>query len=329
MRLRALGLMLTLALGILVAPLSTEAQPASKLPRIGVIVTSGVPPSCSIRPFLDALQALGYVEGQTINIAWRCAEGRDDRARALAVALVQLGVDLIVTTSRGPTEAAKAATSTIPIVFTAGGDPVAAPALVASLAHPGGNVTGVSNLTDHAFFAKPLDLIREAVPGVTRMALLSSPPNPYRAIVDQPVEDAARAGGIELQRVEVEGPDDFEAAFAAMARQGVGALMVSFSVFTVHYAQIADLAVKYRLPAIAGGRAFAEQGGLMAYGASQAERWRRVASFVERILKGAKPADLPVERPTKFELVINLKTAKALGITVPPSLLARADEMIE
>ena len=330
MCLRTVACTVTLALAILMGPLAANAQPPVKVPRIGVIVTQGVPgPSCSLRYFVLGLQELGYVEGQTIIIEWRCAEGRDDSAREFAGELVQLGVDIIVTTSLAPSQAAKAATSTIPIIFGAGGDPVVG-GLVASLARPGGNVTGVSNLADNAFFAKHLELIREAAPGVTRVALLLYRHSAFNATLSKPVEVAARSMGVDLQLVEVDGPDDFEAAFAAMTRQGVGALLVSFSPFLgAHSAQIADLAVKSRLPAIAGGRSFAEQGLLLSYSSSPADRWRRVASYVDRILKGAKPADLPVEMPMKYDLVINLKTARALGLTMPPTLLMLADEVIQ
>jgi putative ABC transport system substrate-binding protein len=285
-------------------------------------------PSCSHHNFVRGLQELGYREGQNIIIEWRCAEGRDDRAREFAVELVQLGVDLLVTTSRAPSLAAKAATQTIPIVFGGGGDPVEA-GLVASLARPGGNVTGVSTLMNHAFFAKQLELVREAVPGVTRMALLLYRHSEFNAVLSQPVEEAARSVGVDLQLVAVDGPHDFETVFSAMTRQGVGALLVSFSpFFPIYTAQLADLASKHRLPAIAPTRSFAEQGGLMSYSESGAERYRRMASHVDRILKGAKPADLPVELPMKYDLVINLKTAKALGLTIPPTLLFQATDVI-
>jgi putative ABC transport system substrate-binding protein len=310
-------------------PLAAMAQPPVKVPRIGVILTQGIPgPSCSLHYFVVGLQELGYVEGQTINIEWRCAEGRDDRAREFAGELVRLGVNIIVTSSLAPSQAAKAATSTIPIIFGGGGDPVAG-GLVASLARPGGNVTGVSNLVDNAFFAKQLELLREVVPHVRRVALLLYRHSAFNADLSNPVVEAARTVGIDVQLVEVEGPHDFEAAFAAMTRQGVGAFLVSASPFLATYrAQIADLAVKNGLPAIAS-RSFAEHGLLMAYNSSPADRWRRVASYVDRILKGAKPADLPVEMPMKYELVINLKIAKALGLTIPQTLLILADEVIQ
>jgi len=323
--------LLLLVLGILVASLTSTAQPPGKLPRIGVLLTSNVPgPSCSAPDFLRALHELGYVEGQTISFVWRCAGGSDDQARAFAVEFVHLGVDIIVTTSRAPTVAAKTATSTIPIVFSGGGDPLAPPVLVASLAHPGGNVTGVTNHASTAFFAQYLDLLLQATPGVIQVALLLNRRSAFNDDVAQPVEAAAQAVGVALHRVEVESPDDFEAAFAAMTRQGIGALIVSSAPFFGRYtAQLAALAATHRLPAIAPQPAFAAQGGLMAYQASPTERWQRVASFVDRILKGAKPAALPVEIPMKYDLILNLKAAQALGLTLPPALLVLADEVIK
>jgi putative ABC transport system substrate-binding protein len=275
---------------------------------------------------LRALQELGYVEGQNIIIAWQCAEGRADLAHQFAHELVQLGVDVVVSDTRAGTLALKDATSTIPIVFQGGGDPV--PAFVPNLVRPGGNVTGVANLTGWDFSAKHLELLMEAVPGITRVALLLVAGEPFNADRTTPVETAARAVGVQLHRVEVEGPHDFERAFAAMTRQGIDALLVSFTpLLGTHSEQLGALAAKHRLPAIFISRAFAVQGGLMSY--HTANLWPRVASYVDRILKGAKPADLPVELPTKYELVINLKTAQVLGITIPPTLLILADEVLK
>jgi len=322
-----MALLITLALGLLVTPLAAEAQPAGKMPRIGFLRDGGSHLSCSHTNFLRALHELGYVEGRNISIEWRCAEGKDERARQFAGELVQLGVDLIVCSSRVGSLAAKAATSTLPIIFFAGGDPV--PALVASLARPGANVTGATNIVGWEFFAKHLQLLMEAVPGVTRVALLLSAGDPFNAERMTPVETAARAVGVHLHPVEVEVPHGFEVAFSAMTRQGVGGLLVGFDAkLNMHGAQIADLAAKTQLPAIAERREFAEQGGLMSYGASFAYLWQQVADYVDRILKGAKPADLPVVLPTKHELVINLKTAQALGLTIPPTLLFQADEIL-
>ena len=324
--LRIIAGTITLVLAILSAPLAAAAQPSMKVPRMGVLLGSTQPtPSCSSPGFLRALQELGYVEGQTISIAWRCAEGRADLARQFADELVQLQVDILVSNFRAATLAVKAATSTIPIVFFGGGDPV--PEFVPNLTRPGGNVTGVSNLPSWEFFAKHLDLLMEAVPGVTRVALLLVTRDPFNAERVQPVETAARARGVQLHRVEVEGPHDFERAFAAMTQEGIDALLVSFTpLLGLHSAQLGALATQHRLPAIFASRAFVVQGGLMSY--HWANLWPRVASYVDRILKGAKPADLPVELPTKYELVLNLKTAQALGITFPPTLLVLADEVI-
>jgi putative tryptophan/tyrosine transport system substrate-binding protein len=317
---------ITLVLAILSAPLAAAAQPSVKVPRMGVLLGSSQPsPSCSSPRFVRALQELGYIEGQIIIIVWRCAEGRADLARQFAVELVQLQVDIIVSDFRAATLAAKTATSTIPIVFVGGGDPV--PEFVPNLAQPGGNVTGVGNLAGWEFFAKHLELLMEAVPGVTRVALLLVARDPFNAERTQPVEMAARARGIQLHRVEVEGPHDFERAFAAMTQEGIDALLVSFTpLLGLHSAQLGALAAQHRLPAIFASRAFVVQGGLMSY--HWANLWPRVASYVDRILKGTKPANLPVELPTKYELVLNRKTAQALGITFPPSLLVLADEVI-
>jgi putative ABC transport system substrate-binding protein len=331
---RTILLLITLALGLLLVPLAAHAQPAGKVPRIGFLMSGGrPPPSCSHSTsasahFVRRLHELGYVEGQTILMEWRCAELNAERAHQLAGELVQLGVDVIVATGGMATRAAKTATTTIPIVFMAGGDPVAM-GRVASLAQPGGNVTGVSYLPGWDFFATHLERLMAAVPGVTRVALLLSAGDAYNAVRITPVERAARAMGVHLHPVEVALPDGLEAAFAAMTRQGVGGLLVGFDgALDRHHAQIAELAAKSRLPSIAEPRTFAEQGGLMSYGGERSDLVRRAATYLDKILKGAKPADLPVEQPTAFELVINLKTAQALGLTIPPPLLFQATEVL-
>jgi putative tryptophan/tyrosine transport system substrate-binding protein len=277
--------------------------------------------------FLRALRELGYVEGQNIRIEWRCAELNDERARQFAGELVQLRVDVIVAKTRIAALSTKAATTTIPIVFIIGGDPV--PELVPSLARPGGNLAGVTNITSYEFFAKHLELPMGVVPGLSRVALLLSAEDVYNPVRVTPVERAAQAMGVYLHPEEVAVPDGLEAAFSAMTRQGVGGLLVGFdATLDPHRAQIAELAAKSRLPAIAERREFAEQGGLMSYSAERADMVRRAATYVDKILKGAKPADLPVEQPTKFQLVINLRTAQTLGLTLPPTLLFQADELI-
>jgi putative ABC transport system substrate-binding protein len=277
---------------------------------------------------LHGLRELGYVEGQNIVIEWRCAELNEEQTRQFAHDLIQLGVDVLVSANRVGTLAAKAATTTIPIVFVSGGDPV--PEFVPSLAQPGGNVTGVTNLPGSDFFAKHLDLLMTAAPGITRVALLLRAGGPFHTDMITPVERATRAMGVSLHPVEVVVPDGFEAAFAAMTHQGIGRLLLSFDAPLLnHRAQLAELAAKHRLPAIAQSPPFARQGGLMSYAANGPALFRRAATYVDKILKGAKPGALPVEQPTKFNLIINLKTAKTLGLTIPPHLLVFADEVIQ
>jgi putative ABC transport system substrate-binding protein len=326
---RIIGLLVTLALGLCVGPLTATVQSPGKVARIGFLSTGGIPnPACSQPDFLRGLHELGYVEGHTISVTWRCAEGRNDLAHQFAGELAELGVDVIVSSGLEGSLAAKAATSTTPIIFVGIGDPVVA-GVVPSLARPGGNVTGVTNIPDHGFLTTHLELLREAVPRLTRVALLLYALDPFHARRIPPVETAARTLGVHLHLVEVDAPNAFEAAFSTMTRQGVDGLLVSFTPFLgAHRGHIAELAAKSRLPAIDSNRRFAEQGGLMSYGVIQADLWRRVASYVDRILKGAKPADLPVDLPTTYELVINLKTAQAFGLTIPPSLLFRADKVI-
>jgi ABC-type uncharacterized transport system substrate-binding protein len=325
---RTIGLLDTLTLGLLVAPLAAAAPPLGKVPRIGVLRGGGQsPPACSHAGFLRRLHELGYVEGQNLLIEWRCAELNDERAHRFARDLVQLEVDVIVADNRLAALATKAATTTIPIVFIAGSDPV--PELVPSLARPGGNLTGVTNLTGWDFFAKHLELLMAASPGITRVALLLSAGDAYSAERITPVERAARAVGVHLHPMEVAVPDGLEAAFSAMTRQGVGGLLVGFDTqLQRHRAQIAELAAKSRLPTTAEWRAFAEQGGLMSNGTERANMVQRAATQEDKILKGAKPSELPVEQPTTFGLVINLKTAQALGLTIPPTLLLQATEVI-
>jgi putative tryptophan/tyrosine transport system substrate-binding protein len=323
---RLIGLLVTLA--ILVAPIAAHAQLPAKVPRIGILMTSGGRQSCSSQDFLHALRERGYVDGQTISLTWRCAEGRTDLASQFAEELVRLEVDVIVSNGLAGSQAVKAATQIIPIIFAAVGDPVEGK-LVPSLTQLRENLTGVTNIPDPAFYATHLALLREAVPDLTRVALLLYADDPFRAIRIPPVETAAQAVGIDLHLVDVATPNDFEAAFAVMTRQGISGLLVSFTPFlTTYHEQIAGLAAKHRLPAIAHRRVFAEQGGLMAYGWDNAELWREVASYLERILQGTKPADLPVQLPTKYNLVLNLKTAQALGLTLSPSLLFQATKVI-
>jgi ABC-type uncharacterized transport system substrate-binding protein len=328
---RRIRLLVTLAVGLLMAPLAAAAQPSAKMPRIGFLRPSLASP-CRTDAFAQGLRELGYVEGHNIVIEWRCADGTMERQRALAVELVQLPLDVFVAASVDGPLAAMQATRTIPIVFVAVPEPVAM-GLVTSLAQPGGNVTGVTNQVGLEFHAKRLQLLLEAVPGVTRVAALQQGAMvravPARAHIQQAAEEAARRLGVHLQFVEVDAPDALEGAFAAMRREGAEALLMFFSpFFTTHRQRLMELAAQHRLPGIFESRAYVEAGGLMSYNVSYAALFRRAASYVDRILKGAKPADLPVEQPTNFELVINLKTAQALGLTIPPSLLFQANEVI-
>jgi ABC-type uncharacterized transport system substrate-binding protein len=277
--------------------------------------------------FRQGLRDLGYVEGQSITLEYRFAEGRFDRLPELAADLVRLKVDIILADGGQATAAAQHATETIPIVFPAVPDPVGQ-GLVASLAQPGGNTTGLS-FSDPELMGKRLELLKESMPGVTRVAYLWHSSR-TRARVLQELETAARALGVQLQPVEVRDPYPFDQAFATMAEAHADALITqSTGVFGTRLTQIVDLASKTRLPGIFPAREFAEAGGLMSYGPSVAANFHRAATYVDKILKGAKPADLPVEQPTKFEFVINLKTAKALGLTIPSTLLFQANEVLQ
>ena len=322
---------LILALALLMAPLAAEAQQARKVPRIGVVGGPFAPDSPSGHlwaEFRQGLRDLGYVEGQSIAIEWRSAEGRPERFPDLAAELVRLKVDVIITSNSQAAKVAKQATGTIPIVMVSG-DPIASE-LVSSLARPGGNVTGLSTLAS-GVVGKQLELLKEAVPRVSRVAVLWNPDNPFHATQVREAEAATRVLGARLQIIEARGAKDIGGAFSAMGKGRAEALLVlaDGAVFLQHRAGIADLAAKRRLPAMYPRREHVEAGGLIAYGTDRREIFRRLAVYVDKILKGAKPADLPVEQPTKFELIINLKTAKALGLIIPPSLLQRADQVIE
>ena len=321
------ALVVTLALGLLLAPLAADAQQVGKVYRIGYL--GNVPtPSPLWEAFLRGLRELGWVEGQNIVIERRNAEGRFERLPDLAADLVRLRVDIIVASGSPAPLAAKRATNTIPIVMTNAGDPVGS-GLVTSLGRPGGNVTGLSLLAP-AVVGKQLELLKEVVPKVTRAAVLTNPGHPARALMLTEAEAAMRPLGLHLQVLDARGPGEFEAAFSAMTRKRAGALLIlTDPMFVVEGKRLADLAARSRLPAVSGLREFADAGILMAYGASLSDLFSRAATFVDKILKGAKPADLPVEQPTKFELVINMKTAKALGLKIPPSVMIRADHVIQ
>jgi putative ABC transport system substrate-binding protein len=316
--------------GLLTAPITIHAQPAGKVYRIGYLSAgSGILSSPYTTAFRQGLRELGWVEGQNIVIEYRSAEGRFDRLPELAAELVRLKVEVILAVPTPGALAAKNATTSIPTVGASLTGPVEL-GLIASLARPGGNVTGVSYSVGADIFGKDLELLKEVVPKIRRVAVLSNPGGPAQPLIISNIKAAARSLGLQLQLVEARGSADFDGAFAAMARERAGALFVlTDPVFIPHRARLVNLAAKNRLPSIFTQRADVEAGGLMSYGPSFADMYRRAATYVDKILKGARPADLPVEQPTKFELVINLKTAKALGLTIPPSLLQRADELIQ
>jgi putative tryptophan/tyrosine transport system substrate-binding protein len=316
--------------GLLAAPLAAEAQQAGKVYRVGYLTAGSVTANPRVlEAFRHGLRDLGWVEGQNIVIEYRSAEGRFDRLPDLAAELVRLKVDVIAAAPTPAALAAKNATGTVPIVGVSLTEPVGL-GLIASLARPGGNVTGVSYSVGTDIFGKDLELLKEVVPKVRRVAVLSNPDGPAQPLTISNIKGAARSLGLQLLLLEARAPGDFDGAFAAMARERVGALfVVTDPMFIPHRARLTYLAAKNRLPSIFTQRADVEAGGLISYGPNFADMYRRAATYVDKILRGAKPADLPVEQPTTFELVINLKTAKALGLTIPPSLLQRADELIQ
>ncbi len=328
MRSKAVGIVL-LALWLLAMPFAADAQQPKKVYRIGYLGTSPREQMLHMLKALEeGLRERGYVVGRDIVIEYRFADGKAERLPDLAAELVRLNVDVIVTSATPATLAAKNATTTIPIVMAAVGDPVGA-GLVGSLARPGGNITGLS-LLNPALSGKRVELLKEILPGATRLGVLGNPTNPWTALMVREIEVAARTLGMQLQRLEAERPTDFEAAFGAATRGRAAALLVLEDPLMFAYRPtIVGLAARSRLPAAYGLREFVDAGGLMSYGASAPDLFRRAATYVDKILKGGKPADLPVEQPTKFELVINLKTAKALGLKIPPSVLIRADEVIQ
>jgi putative ABC transport system substrate-binding protein len=312
------------------ATLPLPGQQAAKVPRIGFLaVGSREGRAPLIEALLQGLREHGYVEGQNIVIEYRFSEGRDDRLPELAAELVDLKVDLIVASGTPASFAAKQATSTIPIVM--GGlaaNPVET-GLVASLARPGGNVTGMSMMTSQ-LSGKRLELLKETVPGLSRVAVLWNPPNPTYGPVLRELEAGAQMLGLELQRVEVRVPEDFEAAFEAATTQRAGALIAPADPLTTNRPKVvAELALKHRLPAMMDLREFVEAGGLLSLGVNLTELYRRAAVHVDKIVKGANPADLPMEQPTKLDLFVNLKTAQALGLIIPQSVLTQATEVIQ
>jgi putative ABC transport system substrate-binding protein len=327
MRLSAIGLVLTLALGFLVAPLCSNAQQPVKL--IGVLGV-GSPPSEAQRqqsPFLQKLRELGWHEGHNIAFERRFAEGKLDQLPDLAADLVQRRPDVILTGATQGVLAAKQATTTIPIVINGAGMLVEQ-GIVASLAHPGGNITGVEN-TPLGLSGKRLEFLKEAMPQLARVAYLFNPANPFFTFERPSVETDARALGVQLQPVAVRHPDEFAVAFATIVEQRPDALFIADDIlFLIHVQQIVDFATTHQLPTMGSRREIVAAGGLMAFGYSPRELLQRAAIYVDKILKGARPGDLPIERPAKYELVINLKTAQELGLTLAPTLLFQADEVI-
>ena len=320
---------LSLAITLLFACIHTaEAQQPTKIPRIGFFssISSSIF-SARAEAFRQGLRELGYVEGKNIVIEWRSAEGKADRLPALAAELVRLKVDVIVSPGPGPTRAAKQATNTIPIVMAFDDDPVGS-GFAASLARPGGNITGLSTLASE-ISGKQLELLREIVPKLSRVAVLGNASQPGHPQALKEINVAADAFRVQVQYLEVRGPKDVETAFRAASKERADAALVLGSpIFISQRKQLADLAAKSRLPAIYNRPEYVEDGGLVFYGVSYTDLFRRAATYVDKILKGAKPGDIPIEQPKKFEFIINLKAAKQIGLTIPPNVLARADRVI-
>src|SRR5262245_9532589 len=308
--------------------LPVEAQQSKKVPRVGILIADSASTSTArVEAFRQGLRDLGYVEGSNITSEYRFAEGVNDRFPNLAAELVQLKVDVIIALGTPATQAAKNATQTIPIVMLNVTDPTGT-GLVSSLARPGGNVTGLSNVFE-AVGGKQLELLKEAFPSIQRVVVLWDSANAGNVAWFGEMKVAAPALRITLQPLEVQGPDDFERALSAIKAARTTALSVLVNALTnIYRSRIVDFAARRRMPAMYSDRVFVEVGGLMSYGPNAADLFRRAAIYVDKILKGTKPADLPVEQPMKFELVINLKTMKQIGLTIPPNVLARADKVI-
>ena len=320
---------IALAGGAVAWPFAARAQrPAGRVWRIGVL--EQIAPALNATnfdAFRNGLAALGYIEGQNIVVEYRSAEGRIERFPELAAELVRLKVDVILTRGTPAVLAAKAATATIPIVMAASGGPLET-GVVEGLARPGGNVTGLSALTGE-LIGKRFELLKEVLPGLRRIAFLQNLGNPVAPSQWEELKAIAQSRGVEVQLLDVRKPEEVESAIDAASRQRAALVVANDSVTHASRQQIVELATKHQLAAIYAAREFVDAGGLMSYAVSYLDHYRRAAIFVDKIFKGAKPADLPIEQPTKFELVINLKTAKVLGLTIPPTLLARADEVIE
>jgi ABC-type uncharacterized transport system substrate-binding protein len=325
---RMLDLYCLLITVFLITGLAQAQQPA-KIPRIGLLGNSAFTNPARNEAFRQGLRDLGYVEGKNIGIEWRFWEGKQDRQRPLAAELARLKVDVIVAVGSGDIRAAKEASTTIPIVMISGGDAVGS-GLVGSLASPGGNVTGLATLRPE-LSGKRLELLKETVPRLSRVAVFTSPGSGDHAQILKELNLAAGPLGVQLQHLDIRSPKDFESAFRDAAKGRAEALLVRVpgSILFAHRTKVLQLAVKGRLPAIYESAEEVEAGGLMSYGLNTNDSYRRAATYVDKILKGAKPADLPVEQPTKFELIINLRAAKQIGLTIPPNVLARADKVIK
>jgi len=319
---------ITLLGGAAAWPLAARAQQTAKPPTVGVL-GPGTPSSYGqwVTTFVRRLHELGWIEGRTVTMEYRWAEGRTERAADIAAEFVQRRVDVIVTSGTGTVLAAKQATSVIPIVFAAAGDPVGT-GVIASLARPGGNITGLSGQTSDAA-GKRLELLREVVAGLRRLAIIGNVGNSLAVLEIGEVQAAAGTLGLEVISLEVRRGEDIVPAFEALNGRAEALYVVLDPLANTHRIRINTLALAARLPTMHGSREFVEAAGLMSYGTNLSDLWRRAGDYVDKILHGAKPGDIPVEQPTKFDLVINLTTAKALGLAVPPSLLARADEVIE
>jgi putative ABC transport system substrate-binding protein len=324
------GLVAVAVFHLLATPLAVDAQLAAKMPRIGLLSLNSQESSRStVDAFREGLRERGWVDGQNIVIEFRYADGMVDRLPAFVAELIRLKVDIIVTTSSATTQAARDATRTIPIVMAVSADALGE-GFVSSLAHPTGNITGLTFLTGPEISGKQLELLKAVAPAASRIAVLANPTNRAHASLTRELQVAARTFGVQLQVLDARSPDQLDGAFAAMTKGRAEALVVvTDAMLFGQRRRIVDLASASRLPAMYHQREFVDAGGLISYGASITEMFHRAATHVDKILKGAKPADIPVERPTKFELVVNLKTAKALGLTIPPALVQRADEVIQ
>jgi putative tryptophan/tyrosine transport system substrate-binding protein len=327
----AIRLLITLALAILVAPFATAAPPPKKVPTLGVLLPRSPPtaPDWKQRSvLLQELHSLGWIEDESLQVEYRWASGQLDRGAELAADLVGLNVDVIVVDNSALIRAVQQATTTIPIVMISVDDPVAQ-GFIGSLAQPGGNITGVDNSFVPELGAKLLEILQEAVPTVTRIGVLTRPGVPSYGKILEDIQHTAQGLGVRLHVLPISEPHDLEPAFEVASGEGAGALLILAAVFfALRQEQLAALALRHHLPAIFWQESFVRAGGLLAYGPKASDGGRRAAYYVDRILKGTKPADLPVERPTSFDLVINLKTAQALGLTIPPSLLFQATEVI-